>query len=78
MTVPKISLKQNLVKICQIQQKVMGFQTFYEVFPDFSISWGKKYLKITVKRGYSGQISAFLLNLNDIRVRIDLKVMSIY
>jgi hypothetical protein len=32
----------------------------------------------TVKWGYSGQISAFSLNLIDIRVRIDLEVMSKY
>jgi hypothetical protein len=32
----------------------------------------------TVKRGYSGQNSAFSLNLSNIKVRIDLKVTSTY
>jgi hypothetical protein len=37
-----------------------------------------RYTLCTVRRGYFGQISAFSLNLNDIRVRIDLKVTSMY
>jgi hypothetical protein len=41
LTGPKNNQKQILVKTCQIRQKTMKFQTFYKIFPYFSIFLAK-------------------------------------